>query len=69
MPVAVLIVGVSGTIWAWLLRRLRPESLTTMGTFDSIETIDLLPGSGELVLDDDGRPQVVSVQSGAGFGA
>ncbi|MEZ5149627.1 APC family permease [Rhodococcus zopfii] len=69
MPVAVLIVGVSGTAWAWLLRRRRPESLTTMGSFDSIETTDLLPGSGELVLGDDGRPQVVTAQSGAGFGA
>lgn len=60
IPSAVLVVAVSGVVWAAALERLRPESLATMGVFDSVETVDLLPGSGVLVLDDDGRPQLVS---------
>lgn len=69
IPAAVLIVGVSGIVWARVLKHLRPESLETMGTFDSVETADLLPGSGELVLDDAGRPRMVPVRPGAGLGA
>ncbi|MFD3810305.1 APC family permease [Rhodococcus sp. NPDC058639] len=63
IPCAVLVVGASGVVWVAVLKRLRPESLATMGAFDSPETTDLLPGAGELVLDDDGRPQLVSAQS------
>jgi len=63
IPTAVLVVGLAGVVWAAVLKRLRPESLATMGAFDSPETTDLLPGAGELVLDDDGRPQLVSAHS------
>jgi amino acid transporter len=63
IPIAVLVVGLAGMVWAAVLKRLRPESLATMGAFDSPETTDLLPGAGELVLDDDGRPQLVSAHS------
>ncbi|CRK53780.1 Amino acid transporter [Rhodococcus sp. RD6.2] len=66
LPVAVLLIGASGTAWAAALARLRPHSLTTMGAFDSVETADLLPGSGTLILDDDGRPQLVSAHAGPG---
>ena len=66
LPVAVLLIGASGTAWAAALARLRPHSLTTMGAFDSVETADLLPGSGTLILDDAGRPRLVSAHAGPG---
>ncbi|MGN5240425.1 APC family permease [Rhodococcus sp. SJ-3] len=60
IPIAVLVVAASGGLWVAVLERLKPGSLATMGTFDSVETADLLPGSGVLVLDDVGKPQLVS---------
>ena len=66
IPSAVLVVGMSGVVWAAVLKRTRPESLATMGAFDSPETADLLPGAGELVLDDAGRPQLVSAHPSPG---
>lgn len=66
IPTAVLVVGLAGVVWAAVLKRLRPESLATMGAFDSPETADLLPGAGELVLDDAGRPQLVSAHPSPG---
>ncbi|MGW4479958.1 APC family permease [Rhodococcus triatomae] len=68
LPAAVLVIGGSGTIWAAALKRTRPQSLTTMGAFDSVETADLLPGSAALVLDDDGRPQLVTADATPGYG-
>ncbi|MGW0174094.1 APC family permease [Rhodococcus sp. NPDC003322] len=68
MPIAVATVAVSGTVWAAALRRLRPRFLSTMGVFDNVETADLLPGSGLLVLDDDGRPQLVAADPRPGSG-
>ncbi len=68
IPIAVLVVAASGAVWVAVLERLRPGSLTTMGAFDSVETSDLLPGSGVLVLDDVGRPQLVSAHPRPEYG-
>lgn len=68
LPVAVVAVAMSGAVWAAALQRLRPRSLSTMGVFDNVETADLLPGSGLLVLDDDGRLQLVAADPRPVFG-
>lgn len=59
LPIAALAVAVSGTVWSALLRRARPESLLMVGAFDSVETADLLPGAGTLLIDGDGRRRLV----------
>ncbi len=59
LPIAALAVAVSGTVWSSLLRRARPESLLMVGAFDSVETADLLPGAGTLLIDGDGRRRLV----------
>ena len=59
LPIAALAVAVSGTVWSSLLRRARPESLLMVGAFDSVETADLLPGAGTLLIDGVGRRRLV----------
>lgn len=66
LPVVVAAIAVSGTVWRAVLYRHRPRALETMGVFDSVETADLLPGSGLLVLDDAGRPRLVSADTRGG---
>jgi len=60
VPWALVALLVSGPIWRAVLRLLRPQSLATIGAFDTVETTDLLPGAGTLVLDEHGRPQIVT---------
>ncbi|MCJ0906408.1 APC family permease [Rhodococcus sp. ARC_M6] len=68
LVIAVATVAASGTIWSAILRRVRPESLRAVGAFDSIETVDLLPGTGTLLIDGDGRPHLVPDRSVFGNG-
>lgn len=60
VPAALAVVGWSGAVWHGVLRRARPASLTTVGVFDSVETDDLLPGAGQLVMGADGRRHIVA---------
>ncbi|WP_420881164.1 APC family permease [Rhodococcus sp. (in: high G+C Gram-positive bacteria)] len=60
VPATLALVGSSGVVWHEVLRRSRPDSLTTVGAFDSVETSDILPGAGVLVLDEDGRRHIVA---------
>ncbi|WP_415976373.1 APC family permease [Rhodococcus sp. 077-4] len=56
--------GASGTIWYWLLKRCRPESLDAIGVFDSVETADLLPGSADLQMSAAGKPVLTRSRHG-----
>ena len=49
---AVLIVG---TVWAGLVRRLRPGRRLRIGTFDRHESADALPGGAAVVRTDSGE--------------
>ncbi|WP_241383439.1 APC family permease [Rhodococcus sp. CH91] len=60
VPVAGVVIVVSGAVWQTVLRWFRPRSLTTIGAFDTVETTDLLPGAGQLILDEDGRRRIVT---------
>lgn len=60
VPATLALVGSSGVVWHEVLRRSRPDSLATVGAFDSVETSDILPGAGVLVIDDDGRRHIVA---------
>ncbi len=60
VPATLTLVGSSGVLWHELLRRSRPDSLATVGAFDSVETADILPGAGVLVVDEDGRRRIVA---------
>ncbi|WP_199286728.1 APC family permease [Nocardioides houyundeii] len=59
-PATVLFTACAGTVWYAVLHRLRPASLATLGVFDTVETTDILPGAGVLVLGDDGRHRIVA---------
>lgn len=59
-PAAVVVTAGTGAVWHAVLRRLRPASLATLGVFDTVETSDILPGAGVLVLGDDGRHRIVA---------
>ncbi|QNG21164.1 APC family permease [Rhodococcus triatomae] len=59
VPAALVTIALSGTVWYRILRRVRPDSLATIGAFDSVETADILPGAGRLVIDDDGRRRIL----------
>ena len=65
LPCAAGALAASGVIWSAILRRVRPESLTAVGAFDSLETADLLPGAGTLLIGDDGRRRLVPDRSAA----
>lgn len=60
VPATLALVGSSGVVWHEVLRRSRPDSLITVGAFDSVETSDILPGAGVLVVDEDGRRHIVA---------
>ncbi|WP_231569391.1 APC family permease [Prescottella defluvii] len=60
VPAALAFVGSSGIVWHEVLRRARPDSLASVGAFDSVETTDILPGAGVLVIDEDGRRRIVA---------
>nr|WP_206037874.1 APC family permease [Rhodococcus sp. HNM0569] len=60
VPLSIVAVGASGVVWRRVLQRVRPRSLDSVGVFDSVETTDLLPGSGTIVLDDSGRARIVA---------
>ncbi|QBJ96270.1 APC family permease [Rhodococcus sp. ABRD24] len=64
IPAALAIIGSSGILWHEVLRRVRPASLTTIGAFDSVETADLLPGAGFLVVAEDGSRHIVADRGG-----
>lgn len=66
LPIAVGAVAVSGALWSAVLRWVRPESLQTVGAFDTVETMDLLPGSATLLIDEDGRRHLVPDRSATG---
>ncbi|AKE88688.1 amino acid transporter [Rhodococcus aetherivorans] len=59
VPATLSAVAASGTVWQYVLRRVRPGSLTTIGAFDSVETGDILPGAGTLVIGADGRRRIL----------
>jgi amino acid transporter len=63
-PVALVLLASSGALWHAVLRRVRPASLTQIGAFDSVETADILPGAGVLVLDAQGRRRIVAGPAG-----
>jgi amino acid transporter len=60
VPAALVVLVSSGSVWRAVLRWFRPHSLATIGAFDTVETTDLLPGTGVLILDEDGRRQIVA---------
>ncbi|UYP19137.1 APC family permease [Rhodococcus sp. Z13] len=60
VPVALVVLGAAGPLWRAVLRRLRPQSLATIGVFDTVETADLLPGAGTLIVDEQGRRRIVA---------
>ncbi|MEU5841205.1 APC family permease [Rhodococcus sp. NPDC047139] len=60
MPAALAVLAASGPLWRVVLRWFRPRSLTTIGAFDTVETTDLLPGAGRLILDEDGHRRIVT---------
>jgi amino acid transporter len=64
LPAALAAVAASGTLWHNVLRRTRPQSLSTIGAFDSVETADLLPGAGRLFIDDRGRRRLLPTAEG-----